>query len=259
MARRPLMAGNWKMHKTLSESVDLVTKLRTALAGNSDREVLVCPPFTALTRVAGELAGSGIAVGAQNLNDHTQGAFTGEVSAAMIKDAGATYVIVGHSERRQLYGESDAVVNQKTRLALDTGLTPIVCVGETLAEREGGKTFTVIETQITGGLKGFSTAEAGRLVVAYEPVWAIGTGKTASPAQAQEVHAFIRRRLDALFGPKVADGVRVLYGGSVKPDNIDSLMAEPDIDGGLVGGASLKAEDFIRIAQFQAPTVNRVG
>jgi triosephosphate isomerase len=239
------------MHKTIAEAVELVEKLKVAMANPVDREVLVCPPFTALAAVAQAARGSRISVGAQNLNDNLQGAFTGEVAAGMIKDAGATHVLIGHSERRQFYGETDALVNKKAHLGLGQGLTPIVCVGETLEEREGGKTFAVVERQVVEGLKGFTVEQAPGLILAYEPVWAIGTGKTASPAQAQEVHASIRRKLERLFGV-AAQEVRILYGGSAKPDNIDQLMAQPDIDGGLVGGASLKAEDFARIINFQA-------
>lgn len=250
MSRRPLMAGNWKMFKTISEGVDLVKKLSAQTADVTDRDILVCPPFTALAAVAQAAKGSTIAVGAQNMNDNLSGAFTGEVAPGMIKDAGASYVIIGHSERRQIYGETDALVNKKAKLALEQGLIPVVCVGETLAEREAGNTFKVVERHVLEGLKGFSAIQAASVVVAYEPVWAIGTGKTATPAQAQEVHAFIRKKLETLFGAEAAR-VRILYGGSVKPDNIDQLMAQRDIDGGLVGGASLKAEDFARIVKFQ--------
>ncbi|MBL8024496.1 MAG: triose-phosphate isomerase [Elusimicrobia bacterium] len=250
MTRRPLMAGNWKMFKTIGEGVDLVKKLSALVPSHTDRDVLVCPPFTSLAAVAQAAKGSPISVGAQNMNDNLQGAFTGEVAPGMIKDAGASFVLVGHSERRQIYKETDILINKKARLALEQGLTPIVCVGETLEERESGKTFSVVERHVTEGLKGFSAAQAPSLVIAYEPVWAIGTGKTATPDQAQEVHAFIRRKLEVLFGTAAAQ-VRVLYGGSVKPDNIDTLMAQPDIDGGLVGGASLKAEDFARIVNFK--------
>lgn len=251
MSRRPLLAGNWKMFKTIEEGVQLAAALKAQVTSLSDRDALVCPPFTALSAVAKTLAGSQIAVGAQNMNENAQGAFTGEVAPAMVKDAGATHVILGHSERRQFFGETDDGINRKTKAALEAGLTPIVCVGETLQEREGGKTFSVIEAQLKGSLKGFTEAQAPKIVVAYEPVWAIGTGKTATPAQAQEVHAFIRKQLASLVGSGAAS-VRVLYGGSVKPDNIDALMAEPDIDGGLVGGASLKAEDFARIVNYRA-------
>ncbi|MBI4395490.1 MAG: triose-phosphate isomerase [Elusimicrobia bacterium] len=250
MARRPLMAGNWKMFKTVSESVDLVKKLKDSLSGVKDRDALVCPPFTALAAVSEVLKGSAVTLGAQNMNDNVQGAFTGEISPAMLKDAGCAYVILGHSERRQYYFETDALVNKKCKLALEQGLTPIVCVGEQLAEREAGRTFPVVESQVKGSLGGLTPEQAGKVVVAYEPVWAIGTGKTATPDQAQEVHAFVRDWIGRLFGSSIADGMRILYGGSVKPDNIDSLMAQKDIDGGLVGGASLKAEDFTRIVKF---------
>lgn len=238
------------MFKTISEGVDLVKKLSAQTAGVTDRDILVCPPFTALAAVAQAAKGSSIAVGAQTMNDNLSGAFTGEVAPGMIKDAGASYVIIGHSERRQIYGETDALVNKKTKLALEQGLIPVVCVGETLAEREAGNTFKVVERHVLEGLNGVTSVQATSVVVAYEPVWAIGTGKTATPAQAQEVHAFIRKKLESLFG-KEAARVRILYGGSVKPDNIDQLMSQPDIDGGLVGGASLKAEDFARIVKFQ--------
>lgn len=246
------MAGNWKMHKNTAEALDLVRKLKEGLPSLADREALVCPPFTVLAAVGQVLKGSAISLGAQNMNDNLQGAFTGEISATMLKDLGCSHVILGHSERRQYYGENDALVNKKTKLALEQGLTPLVCIGETLQDREAGKTFSVVETQTRGSLAGLTAEQAGRLVVAYEPVWAIGTGKTATPAQAQEVHAFIRKTLAALFGAPAAEGLRVLYGGSVKPDNIDALMAQPDIDGGLVGGACLKAEDFLRIVKFQS-------
>jgi triosephosphate isomerase len=253
MKRRPLLAGNWKMHKTIPESVDLVKKLRSALSDLSDRDALVCPPFTALSAVSDALRGSSIAVGGQNMNDNLQGAFTGEVSALMLKDAGCSYVILGHSERRQYYHETDAFINKKCKLALEQGLTPILCVGEQLADREAGKTFPVVEAQAQGSLADLTPEQAQRLVVAYEPVWAIGTGRTATPEQAQEVHAFLRQWMERRFGKPAADAQRILYGGSIKPDNIDSLMAQKDIDGGLVGGASLKAEDFIRIVKFQIP------
>jgi triosephosphate isomerase (TIM) len=251
MPRRPLMAGNWKMHKTVAESVDLVKKLKDALSGVADRDVLVCPPFTALTVAAEVLRGTKIALGAQNINDNLQGAFTGEVSASMVKDAGCSFVILGHSERRQYYHETDALVNKKCKLALEQGLTPVVCIGETLREREDSKTFQVLEKQVKESLGGLAPVQAAHVVIAYEPVWAIGTGKTATPAQAQEAHAFIRQWVQRLYGEPVASSVRIMYGGSVKADNIDTLMAQPDIDGGLVGGASLKADEFIRIVKFE--------
>lgn len=249
MSRRPLMAGNWKMQKTIPETVDFLKKLAPQVLGLLDREILICPPFTSLFAAAQAAQGSPIAIGAQNLNENLQGAYTGEISAGMIKDAGGTFVLIGHSERRQYYGETDLLVNKKAKLALEQGLTPVVCVGETLAEREGGNTFSVVERQVLEGLRGFAAAQAPALVIAYEPVWAIGTGKTATPDQAQEVHAFIRKKLEGLFGGE-ASRMRILYGGSVKPDNVDLLMSQPDIDGGLVGGASLKAEDFLRIVKF---------
>ena len=257
MSRRPLMAGNWKMNKTITEAVSLVENLKAQIGHPQDRDILVCPPFTALDRVAQAVQGSPIAVGAQNINDNLNGAFTGEIAPGMIKEAGAAYVLVGHSERRQYYGESDTLINKKTLLALTQGLIPIVCVGETLSEREGGETFKVVEKQITEGLKGLSPAQVKTLVLAYEPVWAIGTGKTATPEQAQEVHAFIRKILEGLFAG-TSQNVRILYGGSMKPDNVDLLMSQPDIDGGLVGGASLKPEDFARIVKFQAAQTARV-
>lgn len=251
MARRPLMAGNWKMNKTVAEALALVSQLKSALLPVTDREVLVCPPFTALPAVAGILRGSGVMWGGQNMSEQASGAYTGEISAAMLKDVGCTHVILGHSERRSLYGETDVLVNKKTRVALDQGLVPVVCVGETLQEREASRTWDVLKTQLRGSLGGVDPQKVATLVVAYEPVWAIGTGKTASPQQAQEAHAFLRQEAKALYGPAWAEGLRILYGGSVKPDNIDDLMRQADIDGALVGGASLKAEDFIRIARFQ--------
>lgn len=250
MSRRPLMVGNWKMHKTVAESLDLVKKLKEALPVLSDRDVLICPPFTALWAVREVLEGTPIFLGAQNMSENLSGAFTGEVSPLMLQDTGCSYVILGHSERRHYYGETDVLVNRKIRRALEQGLTPILCLGEGLEEREAGKTFEVLARQRKESLANFSAAELQKTVIAYEPVWAIGTGKTATPDQAQEVHAFLRRELERSSG-SVAMEVRILYGGSVKPENIDALMAQPDIDGGLVGGASLKAEDFVRLVKFQ--------
>jgi len=244
------MAGNWKMFKTIPEAVDLVQKLKPLIAHHNDREILVCPPFTALMAVSQAAQGSSIVVGAQNMNDHLNGAYTGEVAPFMLKDAGASFVLIGHSERRQYYGETDASIQRKTALALEQGLSPVVCVGETLQEREEGKTNAVVERQIEA-LRGLTTVQVSSVVVAYEPVWAIGTGKTATPGQAQDVHKFIRQKLNALFG-SASESLRILYGGSMKPDNVDQLMAQPDIDGGLVGGASLKADDFARIVGFQS-------
>jgi triosephosphate isomerase len=245
--RRPLVAGNWKMHRTGPEAVELIHQLRDGYtAGRA--EVMVAPPFTALEAASRALDGSGIALGAQNVHWEAQGAFTGEISAGMLKAVGCTYVIVGHSERRQLFGELDAAVNLKAGAALRAGLAPIICVGETLAERDAGETIGRVQAQLDAALMGIDEASLERVVIAYEPVWAIGTGRNATPAQAQEVHHFIRSRI-ASSAAAVAPRLRILYGGSVKPDNIRALMAEPDVDGGLVGGASLSAESFVRLVK----------
>jgi triosephosphate isomerase len=249
--RRPLIAGNWKLNKTVAEALELTTALKADLADVQDADIVVGPVSTALSKVADTLAGSNIAVAAQNCYPEKSGAFTGEVSPALLKEAGCAYVIVGHSERRQLFGESDAFINQKVKAVLAEGLTAILCMGETLEEREGERTFDVIRHQATEGLSGLSPTDMKQVVIAYEPVWAIGTGKTASNDQAEEVHAFIRDLLKETFGETTAAATRILYGGSVKPENVDGLMAQPDIDGALVGGASLKAPDFIRIVRFQ--------
>jgi triosephosphate isomerase len=251
MSRTPLLAGNWKMHGTRREAVALARALVEAIGAVGDREVVVAPPFTALEAVAQVLAGSRIGLAAQNVHWEAKGAFTGEVSAPMLREAGCTHVIVGHSERRQYFGETDATVGKRLRAALGGGLTPIACVGETLAEREAGQTHAVIARQVAAALAGLSPADVARCVVAYEPVWAIGTGHTATPAQAEEVHAAIRRQVAGLAGEAVAAGLRILYGGSVKPENIDALMAEADIDGALVGGASLEAAAFARIVHYR--------
>jgi triosephosphate isomerase len=243
------MAGNWKMFKTIPEALELVNGLKKNCGDVTDREILVCPPFTALYAVAQAVKGSVIKVGAQNHYWEAKGAFTGEVAPGMIKDAGCTYAIVGHSERRQYFGETDATVNKRTKAAFGVGLIPVVCVGETLSERESNQTFKVIEKQIRGGMAGLTEEQSKTVVIAYEPVWAIGTGKTASPAQAQEVHAFIRKLYGEIYGA-AAQAVRILYGGSVKPDNVSELMKQPDIDGGLVGGASLEAESFTKIIKY---------
>jgi len=213
--------------------------------------VLVAPPFTALAAIAEALRGSDVFLGAQNMHWEREGAFTGEVSPTMWKQVGCSHVILGHSERRHIFGESDDMVARKTRTAVDNGLTPILCVGETLPERESSLTLEVVERQLERALRALTPDEASHAVVAYEPVWAIGTGRTATPAQAQEVHAFIRKRLSATHGEPAAAALRILYGGSVKPDNVDGLMAEPDVDGALVGGACLKADSFLRIVHYQ--------
>ncbi len=249
MARKKFVCGNWKMHRTAAEARALARDVRAAAEPLADRvDVAVAPPFTALAAVAEVLAGSRVGLGAQNLHWEAQGAFTGEVSAPMLVEAGCRYVLCGHSERRQFFGDTDDWVARKTRAALAAGLHPIVCVGETLPEREGGKTLEVVGRQVRAALAGLSPAQVGSLTVAYEPVWAIGTGKTATSAQAQEVHAALRAILREL-APAVADSVRILYGGSVKPDNAAELMSQPDVDGALVGGASLKAQDFTGIVQ----------
>ncbi len=249
--RRYLIAGNWKMFKTVSEGVALVEEIRAGLAKQpTEVDVLVAPPFTALHAVAEALSGSGIALGAQNMHWEREGAFTGEVSPAMLKDLGCTHVILGHSERRQLFGETDEGVGRKARVALDNGLTPILCVGETLAERESSRTLEVVERQTERALRDVTPDEAARVVVAYEPVWAIGTGLAATPEQAQDVHAFIRKLVSGSHGEPVAAALRILYGGSVKPANAATLMAKPDLDGALVGGACLVADSFVKVIGF---------
>lgn len=250
MARIPLIAGNWKMHCTTAEAVKLSRAFADSCKDLSDREVMIAPPFTVLAAVAEGVAGSPVKVGAQNVAWRKEGAYTGEISPVMLQDAGVDMVIVGHSERRHIFGEDDAMINQRLLGAIEYGLIPILCVGETLEEREEEITFSVIEEQVRRGLMGVEPEQISRVVVAYEPVWAIGTGKTASKEQAQEVHAYIRKVLADLYEKKLADEIRILYGGSVKPENVDSLMAQPDIDGALVGGAALKSESFDRIINF---------
>ena len=245
MARRKFICGNWKMHKTSAEAVQLVRELREKV--KTQAQVAVAPPFTALAAVKKELQGSAIQMFGQNCHHEKQGAFTGEVSALMLAEVGCDGVILGHSERRQHFGETDEGVNRKLRAALEAKLHPIVCVGETLQEREASRAWEVVSRQVRGALAGFGADQIGRCTLAYEPVWAIGTGKTATTAQAQEVHAQIRALLRELAGAPVAEAVRIQYGGSVKPENAAELLGQPDIDGALVGGASLKAEDFARI------------
>jgi len=250
--RMPMIAGNWKLHKTRAEARQLGAELKELLAGLSDVEVVIAPPFTALETVATSLAGSSILLAAQNCYPATSGAFTGEISPLLLKDLGCRYVIIGHSERRQLLGENDGFINRKVHAAGEAELGTILCVGETLDEREAGQMFDVLRRQVACGLAGLSGAGMAQVVIAYEPVWAIGTGRTASNDQAQEAHAFIRELLREQFDPTVAAATRILYGGSVKPGNIDGLMAQADVDGALVGGASLAADEFARIARFQA-------
>jgi triosephosphate isomerase len=251
MARLPFVAGNWKMNKTVGEAVELVRQLKASLSGVEGVEVAIAPPFTALDAVRREIEGSAIRLAAQTLFWEEKGAFTGEISPLMLKDLGCQYVIIGHSERRQLFGETDETVNKRMKTALNQGLLPIFCIGETLQEREGGKTFSVIERQLEGGLKGFGGKEIQKVVVAYEPVWAIGTGKTATPQQAEEVHLHIREKLERLYTREIAGEIRIQYGGSVTPENVKGLMNQDNIDGALVGGASLKSETFSRIVRFK--------
>ena len=247
--RVPVIAGNWKMYKTAAEAAAFVRAFLPLVSGVRGVEIVLAPPYPSIGAVAQLVHGSGIGVASQNVHFADEGAFTGEVSIRMLQEAGATHCIIGHSERRQYFAETDDAVNRKVRATLAAGLTPILCVGETDPEREGGKTFDVVGRQLAGGTKEIPASMSSRVVVAYEPVWAIGTGKTATPAQAQEVHAFLRGRLKELWGA-AADAVRILYGGSVKPDNIAALMANEDIDGALVGGASLSPESFAKIVTF---------
>jgi triosephosphate isomerase (TIM) len=249
MSRKPIIAGNWKLNKNSREAVQLVEELKRDLVDVVGVDVVVCPPFTALQIVSEALTETNIAVGAQNLYWADSGAFTGEISAPMLKDFGVQYVIIGHSERRQFFGETNETVNKRIRAALTHGLAPIVCVGENLAERESNKTFDVIKNHCEGSLAGLTPQEMAGIIIAYEPVWAIGTGKTATPAQAQEVHAYIRQLVTKMFNSDVGQDLRIQYGGSVTPDNIASLISQPDIDGALVGGASLKAPLFAAIVK----------
>jgi len=250
--RKTFIAGNWKMYKTIKEGEEVVNVLKRELYDLAGIDIAVCPPYTLLACLDDMLESSNIGLGGQDLFWADEGAYTGEVSGRMLKDAGCHYVIIGHSERRQYFGETNDSVNKKIKAALKNELIPIVCVGETLTEREAGKTFAVLDGHISKGLAGLSQEEAAQIVIAYEPVWAIGTGKTATAEQAQEAHIYIRGLLSKLFGQEIADGIRIQYGGSVKPENIIELMGRPDVDGALVGGASLKAESFIDIVRKAA-------
>ncbi|HYN08296.1 MAG TPA: triose-phosphate isomerase [Vicinamibacterales bacterium] len=245
--RQPLFVANWKMHKTGHDAVAFVRELSALARGIADVEIVVAPPFTAIAAAAEAARNTMIGVAAQNVYFEPEGAFTGEVSVGMLKHAGATYVIVGHSERRRLFGDTDDWVNRKARAVIDADLTPIVCIGETLEEREGGRTLDVLDRQFRAGLEGLTEDQVESLVIAYEPVWAIGTGRNATPAEAGKAHRHIRRRLEAWFGTRARDGCRILYGGSVKPENIRDLAALPDVDGALVGGASLDVASFVGI------------
>lgn len=249
--RIPLVAANWKMHGLRSEAESLARNIAAQCGDLQGREVVLAPPFTALDVVAAAIRGTALQLGAQNLHWEKKGAFTGEVSTAMLREVGCSHVIIGHSERRQHFGETDANVARKVHAAQEAGLMPIVCVGETQQERDAGTTLEVVARQLHDGLLGRDATAIASLVVAYEPVWAIGTGEVATPDLAQAVHAFIRETLAGLFDPEAAAAFRILYGGSVKPDNVDELMKEPDIDGVLVGGASLDAQSFLRIVHFQ--------
>jgi triosephosphate isomerase len=245
--RKLIIAGNWKMNKTVAESLDLVRGLKIELANVKEVDIVICPPFTALCEVSKAVLDSNIRLGAQNMSENNVGAFTGEIAAVMLKEFSVRYVILGHSERRQYQKESDALISKKALAALGAALKPIICVGETLAEREAGQTEKVLETQVRGSLAGLSKEQMSESILAYEPVWAIGTGKTATTAQAEEAHAFIRKLLGKMFDETVARRVRIQYGGSVKPANARELMSQPDVDGALVGGASLEARSFADI------------
>lgn len=245
--RKKIVAGNWKMYRTPAQAVSLVTEILATAPPRNDRDVVVCPPFTALSRVSQLLKGSPVKLGAQNVHWEREGAFTGEISAPMLKEVGCEYVIVGHSERRQYFAEGDAILVKKLRAVFDSQMTPILCVGESLEERERGDTEAVLEFQMRGALGEFVATQVTGLVVAYEPVWAIGTGKTATPEMVVQAHAFLRRLLGKMFGPAFAEQTRIQYGGSVKPENAAELLGQIEIDGALVGGASLKSDSFLRI------------
>lgn len=249
--RKPVIAGNWKMFKTIGESVNTAVSLKPLVANANHCEVVIAPVFTSLKAVADRLEGSNIKVAAQDVSDQLKhGAHTGEIGGDMLKDAGCSHVIIGHSERRAMYGDTDAFINRKVRAALHFGLTPILCCGEMLDERDAGRAEAVVNEQLENDLAGMTADDVAKIVIAYEPVWAIGTGRTATPEQAQQMHAYIRSWLNEKFGATVAENLRILYGGSVKPENIAELMNAPDIDGALVGGASLEAESFARIVHY---------
>ena len=255
MGRKIIIAGNWKMNKNAAEGRELIDGLKALCGGKcccADVDVVVCPPFTTIGAVVEAVKGTPIKVGAQNIHWADNGAFTGEISGDMLKSSGVEYVIIGHSERRQYFGETDETVNARLKAALKYGLIPIVCIGELLAERESGETEAVLTRQIRGGFAGIAPEEMAKTVVAYEPVWAIGTGKTATPEIAEAAHAHIRKEISAMFGAAVADAVRIQYGGSMKPSNARELVAQPDIDGGLIGGAALKAESFSELIREAA-------
>jgi len=249
---RPVIAGNWKMNKTVAEAIDFASRLRDAFAAPPKTEVIIAPPFTALHAVAEVLGGSSVHLAAQNLHEAEKGAFTGEISGAMLREAGCAYVIIGHSERRTLFGEKDDLINLKLKAALSADLKPIFCIGETLREREEGRMQHVVERQLKEGLNNLTAGDISRFLIAYEPVWAIGTGRTATPAQAEEVHLLIREWIAGRYGSEQAADIAILYGGSVTPKNIADLMRQPDINGALVGGASLDVGSFVQLVEYQS-------
>jgi triosephosphate isomerase len=246
-----MMAGNWKMHLNSKEAAELAAAIRKGLSPDLKHDVLLAPTFTNLHAVKAVLAGSKIILSSQDVAWEEKGAFTGAVSPSQLIDAGCTAAIIGHSERRKVFLETDEMINKKMKAAIKANLIPVLCIGETLEERESQKTYRVLETQLNGAFAGITAAEAAKVVIAYEPVWAIGTGKTATPDQAQDAHVFVRKQMERIYGKDYAEAVRVLYGGSVKADNVDELMSQPDIDGALVGGESLKADKFLRVIHFQ--------
>jgi triosephosphate isomerase (TIM) len=250
MERRPLIAGNWKMNTTLAEAVALAEATAEACSSKTDGDVMIAPPFTALKTVADKISGTSVILGSQNICWKESGAFTGEISPLMLKEIGCEMAIIGHSERRHVFGETDQMINQRVLGTVENGLIPVFCIGETLEERESDKTLTVLESQIKNGLAGLKINNPDDLVIAYEPVWAIGTGKTATSSQAQEVHAFVRKVITTLYEKNIASQIRILYGGSVNPGNVDELMNMPDVDGALVGGAALKADSFEKLINF---------
>ena len=245
--RKPIIVGNWKMNKTNHETEKFFTEFKPLVEGVKNVEIVIGAPFTALETATRETKGTNIKIAAENMNANDSGAYTGEISPLMLKDLGVEYVILGHSERREYYGETDSIINEKVKAALKHGLKPILCVGEKLEERENGTTEAVVKEQTVGGLKDVSASDMSNVVIAYEPVWAIGTGETASPEQAQEMHKFIRTLVEKVYGFDIADNLTILYGGSVKPDNAKEIFSKPDVDGGLIGGAALKADDFLAI------------
>jgi len=247
--RKPLIAGNWKVYKTISEAIILANGIKREMVDFTSSDIVLCPPFTALNSVYEIIMDTPIKLGAQDIAWEKEGAFTGEVSSVMLKDCGCEFVIIGHSERRKYFGETDEIVNKKIRAALSGSLIPIVCIGESLKERESNLTIEVVKKQLKGGLRELTDEQISKIIIAYEPVWAIGTGKTATPLQAEEVHCFIRKWIEEVFSSKIAENLRILYGGSVKPSNIKELMVQDDIDGALVGGASLKVESFAEIVK----------